>query len=201
MKIFHSMQVNGKTIDWERLSGNALGVQKYTKTHVSGGGENSSVSSRIETITEFDVVKQNGQEVHVKISGDRVRVRDGQIVSVLSCHNQKKSLTNCIFINHNSQEWYWLLRGGHWGFLLPLEIFSFPKKWLIINLSLSGISLITLFSAILLVYDKFIFSIFISFFVVALVSFIAQFVVMQIVLSPPWKNMQPEVEKMVQSIM
>jgi hypothetical protein len=77
INFFYSMQVNGKTIDWERLSGKALGVQKYTQTHVSGGGENSSVSSTIETITEFDVVKQNGQEVHVKISGDRVRVRDG----------------------------------------------------------------------------------------------------------------------------
>jgi hypothetical protein len=50
-QLFKSISINKRQINLATCFGLAMGVQKYTKTHVSGGGRYSRVSSRIDTIT------------------------------------------------------------------------------------------------------------------------------------------------------
>jgi hypothetical protein len=197
-QMFYSIQVNGKKIDWERSSGYALGVQKYTKTHVSSNS-GSSVVSTIETITEF-WIKQSGKEVHVKISSDCIRVRDGQKVSVLTCYNKQKFIPNCIFINHDFQEWHWSCKS--WKFFTTLEIFNFIENWFIlVSVVLGGPGLIYWLTVLGLINNELNVALFIALTIVGLVSFIAGLIIMSIVIHLHWKQMQPQVEKMVTSIL
>ncbi|MBF2063179.1 MAG: hypothetical protein IGS39_01910 [Calothrix sp. C42_A2020_038] len=196
-QIFYSIQVNGKKIDWERLSGYALGVQKYTTTYVRGSGD--SVRSEIETITEF-WIKQSGKEVHVKISSERIRVRNGQKVSVLSCYNNIRLISNCIFINHDFQEWHWLCKS--WNFFKNLEIFKFLTDWFFANLIIGGVWIIIWLIVVLQwVNNEFIVALLMTLAFVGLVSFVVQLIVMSILIHLHWKQMQPQVEAMVNSIL
>ena len=77
----------GKSIDFEQIYGTALGVQKYTITH------GSDVSSSIETITEFWLQKGNGKETQIKLSGDNIKVREGQQVSLIRAYNYSGAYT------------------------------------------------------------------------------------------------------------
>jgi hypothetical protein len=102
-----SIIINKLQIDWESSSGIAMGVQKYTKTHVRGGGD-SSVSYSIETITELSILQANSNETQVILRGEEIRVRDGQPVSVIwGCTAARKR--ELIFINHDdSNKLYWV---------------------------------------------------------------------------------------------
>jgi hypothetical protein len=106
-QLFESISINRQKIDWKTCSGIAMGVQKYTKTHVRGGGD-SSVSYSIETITELSILQANSNETQVILRGEEIRVRDGQRVSVIwGCTAARKR--ELIFINHDdSDKLYWV---------------------------------------------------------------------------------------------
>jgi hypothetical protein len=101
-----SITINKKKIHWETLSGVAVGAQKYTKTHVSGGG-NEHVSSSIETIIEFSIQQDNGNETEIVLRQGEIKVRDGQRVSVIQGHTSSMH-SDMIFINHGNNEQYWI---------------------------------------------------------------------------------------------
>ena len=123
-QLFKPVTVNGKTIHWKCISGRAVGVQKYTTTHVSGGG-NSPVSSWIETIIELSIEQSNGRETQFTLCGDDIRpirelssqfesiqVREGQRVSAIRGYIGTKIVgkNSCwlIFVNHDYKTLYWL---------------------------------------------------------------------------------------------
>ena len=118
-----SIIINKRQINFETCCGFAMGVQKYTKTHVSGGGENSSVSSWIETITEFSIQQNDGNEVQVTLTGEEIRVRDGQRVLVIwGCRKDRRCAIT--FVNHDeNSKLYWI--GTSDSFFSHLEVFNF----------------------------------------------------------------------------
>jgi hypothetical protein len=137
-----SISVNGKAIHWAVRSGVAVGVQKYTKTHVTGGSGDSAPSSRIETIIEFSIQQKNGNEIEMEIKDVNLRVRDGQRVSVVSGYTESKGSDWLIFVKHGSKEWnginewYWL--NGRYSFFGQLGIFEFFPRWIIVCLVLAA---------------------------------------------------------------
>jgi hypothetical protein len=106
-KSFESITINRRAIHWDTLSGTAIGVQKYTKTHVSGGYKDEAVSSSIETIIEFSIQQDNGNETEIVLRQEKIRVRDGQHVSIIWGYTSSRR-DNIIFINHDNDRLYWL---------------------------------------------------------------------------------------------
>ena len=122
-QLFESISINRQQIDWETCSGIAVGVQKYTKTYVSGGGENSFVSSRIETITELSIQLANNNEIQMTLTGEEIRVRDGQRVSVIwGCATTRRR--QVIFINHDDNNKLYWIDNPH-SFFTGLGIFTY----------------------------------------------------------------------------
>jgi hypothetical protein len=142
---FESITINEKKIHWKTLSGVAVGVQKYTKTHVSGGRD-ENVSSSIETIIEFSIQQDNGNETEIVLRQEKIRVRDGQRVSVIQGHTSSEH-RDMIFINHDSNEQYWICTPDSffeslWIFIiLPVEFTIYCVAMLVF------ISLYILFTA------------------------------------------------------
>jgi hypothetical protein len=119
--------INKRQINLKICSGVATGVQKYTKTHVSGGGD-SAVSSWIETIIEFSIQQANGNEVQVTLREKEIQVRDKQCVSVIwGCSVGRRS--DIIFVNHDNNKLYWI--GKPHSFFERLGIFTYfsPREW------------------------------------------------------------------------
>jgi hypothetical protein len=67
---FKSISINKRQINLETCSGLAMGVQKYTKTHVIGADTIIGLSSWIETIIEFSIQQANGNEVQVTLTNE-----------------------------------------------------------------------------------------------------------------------------------
>ncbi|MEH1874964.1 hypothetical protein [Nostoc sp.] len=103
--MFEPVTVNKQTINWGVYSGLAIGVQKYTKTHVSGG---EYTTSTIETIIELSIQKNNGDEAEMTIKREKIRVRDGQRVSGIFGYTESEKSNWLIFVNHDAEKWYWL---------------------------------------------------------------------------------------------
>lgn len=122
-----SISVNEQTIYWAVRSGVAVGVQKYTKTHVTGGYGDSAPSSQIETIIEFSLQQESGNEIEMKFRREDIRVRDGQRVSAVFGYTESKSSYWLIFINHDSKKWYWV--DTPYSFFRKLEIFVLLSDW------------------------------------------------------------------------
>jgi hypothetical protein len=122
--------VNGTTINWSVQSGVAEGVQKYTKTHVSGGGGDSAPTSRVETIVEFSIKQVNGNEIEMEIKDTALKVRDGQRVSVLFGHTHGRSSNWLILINHDSNKYFWI--DNAISIFGDLGIYRFCPEWIII---------------------------------------------------------------------
>ncbi|MEH2460750.1 hypothetical protein [Nostoc sp.] len=129
--MFYQLKVNGKDIYWERIYGTALEIQKYTKTHVSSGG-NDSVSYSIEIITEFWLKEGNGRETQIKLSGADVKVREGQRVSFIWAYTKSKTSSYVIFVNHDFQDWCWVCTPTYFNYqlkvfrLLPILLWLVP---------------------------------------------------------------------------
>ena len=128
-QLFAPVNVNKQTIHWRVISGIAVGVQKYTKTHVSGGGD-SSVSYRIETITELSIQQDNGDEIDMTVRVEELQVRDGQRVSGIFGYTQNKDSNWLIFVNRDRKKWYWVTSSYSFfeslGMFVLLPIQGFP---------------------------------------------------------------------------
>ncbi len=141
-QLFEPVKVNGTTIHWGCISGRAVGVQKYTKTHVSGGGHGqSSVTSWIETIIELSIEQSNGQETPITLYEENIRVREGQRVSGIWGYTERTNSCWLIFVNHDYQKWYWLCTSTRFFqslSMFPFLIEMFPfLNWLILLLIVS----------------------------------------------------------------
>lgn len=143
-QLFESIIVNQQTIYWKAYSGLAVGVQKYTKTHVSGG--DGSVSSWVETIIELSIQQDDGNETQMTLRGEEIRVRDGQRVSGIFGYTENKSSYWLIFVNHDAKKWYWVNTPR--SFFESLRLFVFLSGWWVILF----VAILAI-SALLLIYS------------------------------------------------
>ena len=63
---FAPIIVDDQVINWKIVSGIAVGVHKYTKTHIISG--DNSTRSNIEIIVECSMQQDYGEEIPVKLS-------------------------------------------------------------------------------------------------------------------------------------
>ena len=127
--------VENHVINWKVVSGIAAGVNKYTKTHISGG---ESPSSKVEIIVECVIRQDNGEEVPVKLSTweenskavrgkegfDEIRIREGQRISAIYGYTENKTGKWLICISHDDKKWYWL---NSYKKYWPLELPDIPQ--------------------------------------------------------------------------
>lgn len=111
--------VENQVINWKVVSGIAVGVHKYTKTHISGG---ENPSSKVEIIIECVIRQDNGEEIPVKLSTweekskavrgkegfDEIRIREEQRISIIRAYTEDRTGKWLIYINHDDKKWYWL---------------------------------------------------------------------------------------------
>ncbi|MEH1765700.1 hypothetical protein [Nostoc sp.] len=187
-KTLHQLKVNGKNISWERIYGTALGVQKYTTTHVSGDGD--GVTSRIEIITEFWLKEGNGRETQIKLSGADVKVREGQRVSLVWAYTKSKTSPYVIFVNHDFQDWCWLCT--------PTLFLSQMKVVRLLPAVLVGYILpMILVVCYSFKYEYF----FLCLLVGIIVSLIILLQVIQLIrIFSAWKSMQPEIANLIKTL-
>ena len=131
---FAPIIVENQVINWGVFSGIAVGVHKYTKTHISGGERPSSI---VEIIVECLIQQYDGEEIPVKLSTleenfgvigimnkEEIRLREGQRISVIGGYTDDKSSNCLIFINHNDKKWYWVNYTNIGNFLDNLGVFG-----------------------------------------------------------------------------
>ena len=140
-QLFEPVSVDKQTIYWEAYSGFALGVQKYTKTYVSGGYGSAPAFSRIETIIELSIQQDDRTEIQMTLKGEEMRVRDGQRVSGILGYTENKRECWLIFVNHDDKKWYWISTPR--SFFKSLGLFVFLSDWwVVLFIAILAISII-----------------------------------------------------------
>ena len=132
--------IKKQTIHWRVISGRVIGIQKYTKTHVSGGGEHSSVNAWIEIIIELSIQQDNGNEIQMILRKEEpsanpffeegmgeIQVWERQYVSGVLGYNNVKTSDWIVFINHDNRKWYWVFEPQI--FLESMGISVVPLWW------------------------------------------------------------------------
>ena len=114
----------GKSVEFEAVTGEVLGSNKYaeTRVHATGGGgymhdgsgqiSAPTITSTVTTKHEFWVKSESGQEVPVKLSGIDVPLRPGQKVTMISARRKGKGKDNSywvLLVNHDANRWWRLL--------------------------------------------------------------------------------------------
>lgn len=129
--------IKKQTIHWRVVSGRVIGIQKYTKTHVVGSGDD--VSSWIEIIIELSIQHDNGNEIQMILKKPEtpvdpfiegmgeIQVRERQYVSGVLGYNKDKSSDWLFFVNHDEREWYWVV--NPLIFLESMGISPVPLWW------------------------------------------------------------------------
>lgn len=110
----------GTSIQFWKITGEILGTQKYSETHVSSSGGGGyvnqgngyisapTVHSRVVTQHEFWLKTEDGQEVAIKLSGFDIPLREGQKITIISAGNAgENSGWYSVLVNHNAgQHWF-----------------------------------------------------------------------------------------------
>ena len=154
--------IKKQIIHWRVVSGHVIGIQKYTKTHVtqSGSRDNYSVDSWIEIIIELFIRQDNGNETQIILRKEEtssnpfleegmgeIQVRERQYVSGVLGYSNGKTSDWIVFVNHDDCKWYWVVEPLI--FLESIDIFPVPLWW---NILFSGV---ILFAILLFVFLPF----------------------------------------------
>lgn len=134
--------VENQVINWRVFSGIAVGVHKYTKTHIiRSGGEYPTYSSRVEIIVECSIHKDDGEEIPVKLSTwewnicqmngkegfEEIKLREGQLISVMGGYTDNRISNWLIIINHDDKKWYWLNSYSAYWWGSERAVFDIPQ--------------------------------------------------------------------------
>lgn len=114
-----------RELEFTAISGEVLGSEKYSETHVSssgGGGYVSrsggyvsapSVQSVVLTNHEFWIKTESGLEKDIQLKGHDIPLRQGQKITLLSVGEKNSdSSWYAVLVNHSAQK-YWILSTGH----------------------------------------------------------------------------------------
>jgi hypothetical protein len=109
----------GKNVKFWSVTGEVIGTNKYSETHVSSsggggyvgqyGGHVSAPTIHSSTITnhEFWIKTEDGYEKDIKLRGVDIPLRAGQKITLISAGMKGEDTGwHCIFINHSA--------GKHW---------------------------------------------------------------------------------------
>ncbi len=122
------VRVNGKTITWNLFHGRVLGLRRFSRTYVDGGGGihngngTINISSTVVTTTEFHVRDNDGSEVSQWINWDGLPLRDGQSVTLLWGNDVWLGL-----VNHDLGKWWYLQPPKE--ALVGVGAFRWPRYW------------------------------------------------------------------------
>ncbi|MEB3294915.1 MAG: hypothetical protein VKJ24_17295 [Synechococcales bacterium] len=124
------IHVNQQTIYWEICSGIAVGVQKYQDKIDLGNYQSKNPRDTLSRlIIELAIQKSDGKEQDIIIPGaHKIKVRDGQRVSVLFGYTASRKSCGLIFVNHDRHKKYWIAKPR--DFFESLGLFAnLPGKW------------------------------------------------------------------------
>jgi hypothetical protein len=125
---FEPTVIAGQPIGWTCSSGRVAGLNKYSKTFVSGGGStyqgsgSTTIHSSVAVRTEYHLVHVDGSESPHFFNKESVMLRDGQRVSLLCGETTGKMILT--LINHDQREFYWV--SDMLSFLTGLKVFWDP---------------------------------------------------------------------------
>lgn len=117
--------INGKTINFNKITGEVLRTNKFSTTQVrsSGGGGGGVITqhggyvnvnptkiSSTSTIHHEIWIRDNfGVERPIKLVGSDIPLREGQVISLITaCDDNIKNTKNVALVNHSAQM-HWLL--------------------------------------------------------------------------------------------
>lgn len=107
-------EANGLRVECNYVQGQVCGLNRYSKTHVSGHGNNQNwqINSETYTVNEFFVRDEDGMEHPYTHYYDNVRVNNGHQVTNIHLSTGSKSSTWAMMINHTTGE-SWYLQSGN----------------------------------------------------------------------------------------
>jgi len=135
-----NLKIGNQEFEFFSYTGEVLSQDKFSETHVSGGGGGGAhghsrdvhVSSRVVTKHEFWLKTDDGKEVSVQLTGHDIPLREGQRVTVVYMQNvQFDTGYAALLINHTSDEYWKLIRVTDMAWLrVPIPAAAFWFKGL-----------------------------------------------------------------------
>jgi hypothetical protein len=148
-----SVTVNGRTLNWQLESGRVLGLRKYSKTDVSGGGITyqpisttpvftaGPVFTNVQVFTEFILRNHEGTEsLYRFIGGEDIILRDGHRVMVIFGGPRRSSWI--ALVNHDTKKWFRM--GNPIDFIYATGLVKKISGWRILALFGVGVLLFCL---------------------------------------------------------
>lgn len=151
----------GKTIEFHYATGEVIGTNKFSETHVSssggggtvggyvgphGGNVGGSVSAPVIRSTavtnhEFWIRTDEGKEIPIKLKGVDIPIREGQRITIVSANRKNREELFAV-VNHNDERYYYIndqnilnyIFGLEWSAIKSLflyTIFSVVALWAI----------------------------------------------------------------------
>lgn len=132
-----NFKYRNKEVEFSEVTGEVLGQNKYSETHVSSsggggyvgqhGGHVSAPQVRSTAITnhEFWIKTDDGAEKSVQLSGCDIPLREGHKITLITAGLKgKKSSYHSILVNHNAKKHWFIKEAQELNKLLGLQIAS-----------------------------------------------------------------------------
>jgi len=113
--------IDGQTFEFTVVTGDILSQNKFSETHVSGGGgggthghsSNISISSQAITKQEFWIKTDDGKEKSIQLSGFDIPLREGQRISIVNMWDKEKEVYwHVCLVNHTADDYFILGENG-----------------------------------------------------------------------------------------
>lgn len=154
-----------KELEFKYTTGEVIGTNKFSETHVSstgGGGtvggyigpygghvsgdiDAPEIKSEVITKHEFWIRKDDGEEMPVKLSGVDIPLRAGQIITVIGAYMRgEKNGWYSLLVNHNAGKHWFIKDAGDLNKTFRLE--TPTGRSVLIALAFVGISYLVLWN-------------------------------------------------------
>jgi hypothetical protein len=124
----------GKEVEFLQVTGEVLGSNKYSETHVSSSGGGGYVGkyggnvsapqihSTAVTNHEFWIKTEDGVEVDIKLQGTDIPLRVGQRISVIAATRKgSERMWYSVLVNHSAGKHWFINKADDLNKLLKLE--------------------------------------------------------------------------------
>lgn len=125
---------NKKEIEFHEVTGEVLGQNKFSETHVSSSGGGgyvgktggyvgaANISSEAVTNHEFWIKKDDGTEESVQLLGHDIPLREGQTISMIYAANKGGDTSYpCALINHNAKRSWKIVQAQSLNTVLAID--------------------------------------------------------------------------------
>jgi len=132
-----SFKHRGKEVKFWSITGEVIGQNKYSETHVSSSGGGGyvgkhggfvnapQVNSTVVTNHEFWIKKDNGVEESVQLSGADIPLREGQKVTAIFSHLSSEDEGPCsILVNHSERKHRFIKSASALNKNMGLDVFG-----------------------------------------------------------------------------